>query len=67
MCLSQISTKSIYSIFQCFSRYILPEIFDFHYKSSSEVVNDIINRFVGYIIARNDIKHARVIYSMAYI
>ena len=59
------STKSIYLIFQCFS-YILPEIFDFHYKSSTEVVNDIINGFAGYIIARNDIKHVRVIYSMAY-
>ena len=47
------------------SRYISSKIFDFHYKSSSEVINDIINKFVGYIIARNDIKHVRVIYSIS--
>ena len=39
----------------------------FSLQSSSEVINDIINGFVGYITARNDIKHVRVIYSMAYI
>ena len=45
--------------------YFVKNIY-FHNRLSSEVKNDIINGFADYIIARNDIKHVRVIFSMVY-
>ena len=46
--------------------YFVKNIY-FHNRLSSEIKkNDIINGFADYIIARNDIKHVGVIFSMAY-
>ena len=45
--------------------YFVKNIY-FPNRLSFEVKNDIINGFADYIIARNDIKHVRVIFGMAY-